>query len=312
MTHPPAGVRRSGRLLALLALTGLIVVAVQRMDLGRAAALLASVRGEWLALAIACYASILPLWAWQWVLLSPRSPAPRTREMLGVVTLTSSVMNTTPILVGEATAVFLLVTRTRLDRAAALSVLAMDQLLVGVAKLCVLAVAAIVAPLPEWMTRSVLGLLASIALLGGALFVAAWRHADVEGALAHVVPARIAAALGAFARSLEPLRSPRGLLALGLALLKKAAEVAAILCVLHAFGLRESIAAAIVVLAVLNLATLIKVVPGNVGVFEAAVVLALTRFGITPEQALGVAVVQHVCYFAALALPGLASAARHR
>ena len=49
-----------------------------------------------------------------------------------------------------------------------------------------------------------------------------------------------------------------------------------------------------------------------IGVFEAAVVLALTRFGVTPEQALGVAVVQHACYFAALALPGLLSAARFR
>ena len=88
--------------------------------------------------------------------------------------------------------------------------------------------------------------------------------------------------------------------------------MAAIVCVFRAFGLRESIAAAIVVLAVLNLATLVKVVPGNVGVFEAAVVLALTRFGIAPEHALGVAVVQHVCYFVALALPGLLPAARHR
>ena len=313
MTHPPASVRHRGRLLALLALAGLIVVAMRRLDLGRAAAQLTAVRGEWLVLAIVCYAAILPLWAWQWRLLSPRAPATRPREMLGVVTLTSAVMNTTPILVGEATAVMLLVTRAGLGRASALSVLAMDQLLVGVAKLALLALAAIVAPLPGWMTRSVLGLLASLLLLGAALFVVAWRHADVESALARVLPSRIAAALGAFARSLEPLRSAaRGLPALGIALLKKVAEVAAIVCVLRAFGLRESIAAAIVVLAVLNLATLVKVVPGNVGVFEAAVVLALTRFGITPEAALGVAVVLHVCYFAALALPGLFSAARRR
>jgi len=40
--------------------------------------------------------------------------------------------------------------------------------------------------------------------------------------------------------------------------------------------------------------------------------LALTRFGVSPEQALGVAVVQHLCYFVALALPGLLFAARHR
>ena len=313
MTHPPANVRRGGRLLALFAVAGLIVVAAQRMDLGRAAEQLAAVRGEWLVLAIVCYAAILPLWAWQWTLLSPRLPQSRPHDMLGVVTLTSSVLNTTPMLVGEATAIVLLVTRAGLDRAGALSVLAMDQLLVGVAKLCLLALAAVVAPLPEWMTRAVLGLLASLLLLGAALVAAAWRHADVEGAMAHVVPARFAAALGAFARSLEPLRSAaRGLSALGLALLKKAVEVAAILCVYRAFGLPTSIAAAIVVLAVLNLVTLIPVVPGNVGVFEAGVVLALTRFGVTPEQALGVAVVQHLCYFVALALPGLLSAARHR
>jgi len=84
------------------------------------------------------------------------------------------------------------------------------------------------------------------------------------------------------------------------------------MCVHRAFGLPGSVAAAVVVLAVLNLATLLPVVPGNVGVFEAAVVLALTRFGVTPELALGVAVVQHLCYFAALALPGLPSAARRR
>jgi uncharacterized protein (TIRG00374 family) len=128
-----------------------------------------------------------------------------------------------------------------------------------------------------------------------------------------VVPARLAAAAGAFAGSLEPLRSAaRGLPALGIALLKKAVEVAAIACVHRAFGLPVPLSAAIIVLAVLNLATLLPIVPGNVGVFEAAVVLALARFGISPEQALGVAVVQHLCYFVALAVPGLLFAARRR
>jgi uncharacterized membrane protein YbhN (UPF0104 family) len=150
-------------------------------------------------------------------------------------------------------------------------------------------------------------------LLGGSLVLAAWRHLDVTGALERVAPARLAAAVGPFAASLEPLRSAaRGLPALGLALLKKAVEVAAIACVHRGFGLPVPLSAAIIVLAVLNLATLLPIVPGNVGVFEAAVVLALTRFGISPEQALGVAVVQHLCYFVALALPGLLFATRHR
>jgi uncharacterized membrane protein YbhN (UPF0104 family) len=97
-----------------------------------------------------------------------------------------------------------------------------------------------------------------------------------------------------------------------LALLKKAAEVCAIVCVQRAFGVHLPIGGAVLVLAVLNLATLLPVVPGNVGVFEAAVVIALTRLGVGPEQALGIAVVQHLCYFVALALPGLVWAARGR
>jgi len=313
VTHPLASPRRGWRVLALLALAVLVVVAMQRMDLARAATQLATVRAEWLVLAMACYATILPLWAWQWTLLSPGAPEPRGREMLGVVAITSAVLNTTPMLVGEAAAVVLLVARARLDRAAAMSVLAMDQLLVGIAKLCVLAVAAMAAPLPGWMTRAVLALLGGLLLLGGALVVAAWRHADVTATLTHVTSPRLAAAIGAFAGSLDPLRSPsRGLPALGLALLKKAVEVGAIVCVQRAFGVHLPISAAVLVLAVLNLATLLPIVPGNVGVFEGAVVFALTPLGVPLEQALGIAVVQHLCYFIALALPGLLAAMRDR
>ena len=283
------------------------------MDIGQAISRLMSVRVEWLVLATACYAAILPLWALQWHLLAPRDPSRGPRDMFGVVALTSAVLNTTPMLVGEATAVVLLVARARLDRTAALSVLAMDQLLVGMAKLVVLSAAALAAPLPGWMTRALLILFVALFALGSALVLAAWRHADVAGWTSRLLPPRGAAAVGAFASSLEPLRSAsRGMPALGLALLKKAVEVAAILCVQRAFGIHLPIAGAVLVLAVLNLATLLPIVPGNVGVFEAAIVLSLTGMGIAPELALGVAVVQHLCYFVALAAPGLVWAARDR
>ena len=311
MTHPLATAPRRGRVLGFLALAGLVVAAVQRMDVARAVAQLGTVRAQWLLLATFCYAAILPLWAMQWRLLAPRGRVRRPGDMLGVVALTSAVLNTTPLLVGEATAVVLLVTRAGLDRASALSVLAMDQLLVGMAKLVVLAVAAVAAPLPPWMTRAVLGLCVALFALGSALLLAAWRHADIAGWSSRILPPRGAQALGAFASSLAPLRSgSHGMPAMALALLKKAAEVAAIICVQRAFGVHLPVAGAVLVLAVLNLATLLPVVPGNVGVFEASVVLALTRMGVEPELALGIAVVQHLCYFAALAVPGLVWAAR--
>jgi uncharacterized protein (TIRG00374 family) len=119
------------------------------------------------------------------------------------------------------------------------------------------------------------------------------------------VPARVARLAAALAVGLAPIRSPsRSGGALALALAKKAMETLAIYCVQRAFGIDLPLASALLVLAAVNLATLLPLVPGNLGVYEGAVVLAYTYFGIPPERALGVALVQHACFFLALALPG--------
>jgi uncharacterized membrane protein YbhN (UPF0104 family) len=305
--------RRAWRVLAVLALLGLLTASLQRMDLGRAWAEVSAVRMEWLVLAMACYFAILPLWAVQWHLLAPTRSAPKLGDMFRVVATTSTVLNTTPMLVGEAAAVVLLVAHAGLDSAAAISVLAMDQLLVGLAKLTVLGVAASWAPLPAWMTRAILGLVSGLSLLGVGLLVAAWRHADVTRWLSRIVPLPLARAVGTFATALGPLRSPsRGGATFLLALLKKSAEVLAIVCAQRAFGVSLPLGSAVLVLAALNLATLLPVIPGNVGIYEAAVVLVYTRLGLTPESALGIAVVQHLCYFVALATPGVAWIGRSR
>jgi uncharacterized membrane protein YbhN (UPF0104 family) len=296
--------RRGARVLALLAATALLVLAARRLDLGRVATELAGVRPQWLALALLCYVSILPLWAVQWCLLAP-APRPSFARMLGVIGMTSTVLNTTPMLVGEAAGVVFLVTRAGLARGAALSVLAMDQLLVGMAKLTVLAAAAWALELPAWMQR---GMTALAVMVGGLLVtlkVLAWREEAIARHAARVLPPRLARGAASIGAALAPLRSPaRGGGALLLALAKKSFEMLAILCIQRAFGLSLPVASAILVLAALNLATLVPVVPGNVGVYEAAVVVAYSPFGVGAEQALGMAVVQHGCYFAALALPG--------
>ena len=296
---------RIGRWAALVVLVALFALAVRQIDLARAWSELSAVRSGWLVAAVLSYVVILPLWAVQWHLLSPSSPTLTRRRMFEVVSVTSSVLNTTPMLVGEAAGVMLLSTRAGLSRAAALSVLAMDQLLVGLAKLTVLSTAALLLPLPAWMTNGVLSLVIAVAALLLTLAVASWRHADIERAIDRLLPARFRGRLSAFGPALAPLRSPsRGGGALVLGLVKKAAEVLAIVCVQRAFGVSLPLAAAVLVLASLNLATLLPLTPGNVGIFEAAVVFAYTWLGVPAEQALGIAVVQHVCYFVALALPG--------
>ncbi|HTK47516.1 MAG TPA: lysylphosphatidylglycerol synthase transmembrane domain-containing protein [Gemmatimonadaceae bacterium] len=305
--------RRVAHALMVALLAVLFAIALVHLDLARAAVALATARPEWLALAVSCYLAILLLWAWQWHLLAPRRPGGSMREMLRVVAATSSVLNTVPMLAGEAAGIAFLVTLAGLSRAAAVSVLAMDQLLVGIAKLGVLASAAVWAPLPVWMTRGVLALVGGVSLLGALLLLVAWGPRGVARRVAPLLPAPVVRALGALRPALAPLRSPpRGGGALALALLKKLVEMLAIVCVQRAFGLALPFGSAVLTLAALNLATLLPIVPGNVGVYEAAVVFAYTSLGVPPERALAVALVQHLCAFLAFAGPGVLATATSR
>lgn len=296
--------RTAARVAAFVVPGVLLVVAVRRFDLAEVMQTLATARPAWVALAVACYLSILPLWTLQWCVLAPRDGRPMFMRLLGVIAMTSSVLNTTPMLVGEAAAVVFLVTRAGLARAAALSVLAMDQLVLGIAKVSVLVLATWLLALPLWMERGLRGLGALVALLLVVLLAVAWGDRTVAR-VALALPDRAGRALRAVAAALAPLRSPwRGGSALALALLKKLAEVLAIICIQRAFGVALPSSSAVLILAALNLATLLPVAPANIGVYEAVTVLAYGYLGVDAERALGMAIVQHACYFGALALPG--------
>jgi uncharacterized membrane protein YbhN (UPF0104 family) len=254
---------------------------------------------------LACYLSILPLWALQWRLLAPQTERNTFRRMLAVIAMTSSTHNTTVFLVGEATGALLLATHVGLGRSAALSVLAMDQLIVGIAKLGVLTSAALTLTLPTWMASGVTTLAVAVATLLAVTLLAAWQYDAIAARAERFIPARAVVAVGSIGQALAPLRSvSRGGGALILAFMKMAAEIGAIICVQRAFGVELPFASALLVLAALNLATLVPIVPGNLGVYEGAVVLIYTRFGVPAELAVGMAVVQHACFFTALALPG--------
>ena len=295
---------------AVVILAALLVVAIRRFDLAQLTLVLATARPTWVVLAVASYMAILPLWALQWCVLAPPAGEPRFRRMLGVITMYSSVLNTTPLLVGEAAALVFLVARAGISRAAALSMLAMDQLVLGIAKVTVLVLAAWLVSLPLWMERGMRALSMAVAVLLVALLGVAWGDRTVTR-VAQRLPTRGGRALHALAGALAPLRSPwRGGSSLVLALLKKLAEIVAILCIQHAFGVALPFGSAVLVLAALNLATLLPIVPGNVGVYEAAIVVAYAHLGVDAERALGMALVQHACYFVALGLPGYAWLAR--
>ncbi|MDB4915721.1 MAG: flippase-like protein [Gemmatimonadetes bacterium] len=285
----------------------LLVFAAQRIDHARLLLALHTVRLPWLLAALLCYGAVLPLWALQWHIIAPAGERNSFSRMLGVIAMTSTLYHTSIALVAEASSVVLLALRIGISRSAALSVLAMDQLLVGIAKLALLFMAALMVALPLWMSNGVVALVLAVSALLTICLAGAWQYEWLLARLDRILPHRISAALHAMGVALAPLRSPyRGGSALGIALVKKLVEIAAIVCVQRSFGVAVPIAEAVLVLAAINIFTMIPVVPANLGVYEGAIVLTYRHFGMAPELALGMAIMQHACFFVALGLPGFA------
>lgn len=262
--------------------TGLLAVLIHTVDVSRVLPLFANLASGWLFVAIASNLMIQPLGALQWRALLPAGASLSRRRALRIFSITSVANNTTPSIVGHATGTLMLAAEPTVGRGAALSLLALDQLAVGLVKVAILLAASALLPLPAWMHRGFAGLAAVVgALLVGALIVARRTH------------------------HLQPLRDPSRIISgLGFAVSVKVAEAGAIFAVQRAFGLSLPPESVLLVLAATALGSVIPVAPANIGTYEAATYAAYRQLGLAPEAALGIAVVQHVCQLLAAVGPG--------
>lgn len=288
-----------------LAFTLALVLAARSLPWSQVLLRLRETRGEWIAAAVVANFAILPLWASEWRLLVPAGVRVGYGRMFEVVSVTASVLNAVPMFAGEASAVGLLVLRAGLSRGAALSVLALDQLLVAFAKLATIAAAATMVSLPAWLRAGVLSLTGAFIVLLLLLGVVAHRW---QALAARVVrrESRTRAAIArliSWGRQLDALRDGRIAAAAALAIAKKTMELLAIIAVQLAFGVEPSLAAALLVLAALAITTLLPVAPANLGVYEATVFAAYRYAGTPADAALGLAIVQHAVFL----LPSLAT-----
>jgi uncharacterized membrane protein YbhN (UPF0104 family) len=227
----------------------------------------------WIVVAVASNALIQPVGAQQWRSLLPDGVRVSYGRMLRLFSLTSVANNTTPSLVGHATGAMLLANEPGVGKATALSVVALDQIAVGLVKIAVIGLAASLLPLPSWMKQGLAGLVVGVAVLlvAGVLIASRTRH---------------------LAALREPTRFARGLAcAAGV----KVAEAGAILAVQCAFGLDVGARSVAVVLAASALGSVVPIAPANIGTYEAASFGAYRYLGFDADRALGIAVVQHVC-----------------
>lgn len=267
--------RRLAWLAAWLIATALLVVCARTVDWPRALQLISAAHVGWLAVAVLLNGAILLCWAAFWRVLLPTSEAPvRYRRMFEIVATASSLMNTVPFGGGHASSIVLLARRGGTTKRGALSVIALDQLGEGLTKVSIFLLVALLVPLPVWMRAGV-----TTASLG----VAAWF-------VTLLVASR-------WARELDILKHrTRSAAALLCVVAMKAAEALAIAAVQHAFGVSISGGGTLLVLAAVVLGTMLPVAPGNLGVYEASAFVAYRYLGVLPEQALTLAIVQHLCF----------------
>lgn len=294
--------------LALVLSTGILAWGVYSLDMAGVASALLQTDPLWLVPAVLFNLSTIALWATLWHFLLPRRSRIPRRRVLGVTSVMAMVANTVPLMVGHATGTLLLARQEGVGEGAALSVLAQDQLLEGLAKLMLLAAVAWVAPLPDPLRRGgfavAVGVLVLLVVL---VLLSTWdaraRRGGDDGpevAWGIGAPGGMAAFLlflRRASRNLLVFRRPRifagGLL---LAASMKVAEALAILCAARAVGLDMPAWQVLPVLGAVSVAGMVPVAPGNLGVYEGAAFWAWRWMGVPAETAAAVALLQHLVY----------------
>ena len=290
------------RLLYLIAWTVAsvcIYLAVRKLQWDSVLAELKNASFFWLSLALVGNFCILIFGTLQWLNFLPRNYHVGFPRMIEINALMAMTSNTVPFFAGHALAVVLLAKREKVGHAVALSVIALDQFAEGFAKLSLFLLVVILTPIPDWMRQGILIALSAILLLFAVLIFFAFRHRHFKvfmGRQSHPRWYKVWHFISRWAHHLEALRSVRIFaVGMGTALAMKGAEVFAIWAIQKSLGVGLPLWTIFLVLASVSLVTMVPVSPGNLGIYEAAVFLVYQYLGLPPEQALGLALLQHLC-----------------
>jgi uncharacterized membrane protein YbhN (UPF0104 family) len=229
--------------------------------------------------------AILPLLTLQWRYLLPRRQALTWSILWGCVTRGIAAMNTLPFGGGHAVAVGLLARHTGVS--GSVSLLALEQLCDGFAKLALLLAALPVAPMPASLHQAAWVLSAVMVVSVLILF---W--------LAHHEPgAGRAGWRTRWGHHLEVLKRPTIFTAaVGLSLLIKVVSLLAVFAVQRSLGVSLPLTSTLVILAAVTFATLLSIAPSDLGVYEASAFAAYRLLGVPPAEALALGLLQHACF----------------
>ncbi len=313
---------RRSRYLGFVITGAFIVLLLWKTDVHELTTALASANYVWVALIVVCvllsYTCRTIRWGW---ILRPTRQLP-FRTLLPVLFIGFMANNLLPARIGELVRAYALGQKTGLSKSLGLATILVERLCDGVTLVAVLGIVALLFPLPAWARQA--GYLAGGLFFGvviGALVVLASeeRALDLLARVCRPLPVRLADSVktkaAAFVVGLRALRGGRNLLLIvGWSIIIWSIETTSYVLVMRSFDPTltsgSPLIAALLMMSMVNLGSLIPSAPGYVGVFQFFGVLALSAFGVPTGVALAIAIVSQVIQWVTVTGIGLFFVAR--
>ncbi len=298
--------------LSLAVSVGFLYLAFRNVALNELGAALGRVRPGWLALSVAVSFLLMVFRAWRWQLeLLPLERIPLGR--LWVVTAVAYLaINLLPARLGEVVRPWLLSRRSSVSFSNVVGNLVVEKTMDSVVLLIyILAGLLMVENLPGWV-RSGAIVPAVFAVTLVVLVVLLWWRGEafVDRWVLRVLPERFGAGLkrvlGAIIAGMQVLPNPGLLLAVFLVSLALwFLPILSSYIMIRAFDFALPFSAAVVVFIFIGFGTALPNVPGMIGPYQYACVLALELFGVDKADALAYGLVLNAVQFLTIVVQGL-------
>jgi len=291
---------RALRLAGVGLVLALAVLAVRKLDLRQVAAAFVGVKLLPLVLAMAANVGALWTQSMRWLALArPVAPTATRRDAFRAMVTGFAVGLVMPARAADVARFHMLSRRSGSSMAALAATVMLDHVVGGATLLALLGVFAAFVPLPDWMRNAVHASLVVAVVSAVVMFVLRPRAGAPEathGVRGLVVRLR---------SGLIAVGQPRRLaLSAVWAIAGWIFEVAITVFTLYAFGLPTSLEVGVLVMLATALSAAVSISPGNAGVFEVSVVLALAGFGVPGETAVAFAIAYHAMHLVPVAILG--------
>jgi uncharacterized membrane protein YbhN (UPF0104 family) len=301
-----------GLAVGLLLSGAALYLALRNLDLGLVLQELLAADLLYLVLALVVVGLANVFRALRWQVLLAHQPVPALRVCFTSMMIGYLVNNIVPARLGELVRIYVLDCRTGIGKSRSAPSIIVERVIDG---LLLLALAALFVPLPEaiagagWLAGAgfVAGaaVLAALALRGHLIVGLTTRLAD------RVSPGAGRWAGDAAARFIEGIRSlcqgGRALPTFISTLLVWVTELAGVALVARALDLPLGPSALLLVLVLVSLSFLVPAAPGGLGVYELAVMVALSAFVVDEHRALSFALVLHLVTYLSSMIQGVAA-----